>query len=772
MKIHFTFCLLLVLSQLNAQHGANHQGKFEQLGQTLADPNMYRSASGAPGPKYWQQRADYNINATLTESDQRIRGSETITYYNNSPEILTFLWLQLDENVFVNTNEANTQNTSKMNENMSLKDVRNLANAPNDLGIKIEAVTDVGGKALHYVINETMMRVDLPKPLKTGEKFAFKVTWNYRMVNRIERWGRGGYEYFSDDSNYMFTIAQWYPRMCVYSDWQGWNHKQFTGTAEFALTFGNFDVSLTVPADYMVAGTGQCSNYASVLTAAQLSRYKKATQATEPVEIVLKQEAIDAEKNKTKATKTWNYHAENVRDFAMLASPKLIWDAMNVTIDGKNIMAMSYYPKEAYGLYRKYSTRVVATTLKTYSKYTIGYPYPVAISCEAASGMEYPMICFNFGRTEKDGTYSEATKNGMIGVIIHEVGHNFFPMIVNSDERQWTWMDEGLNTFCQYLTEQAWDVNFPSRRGPAHRIVDYMKLPKEQLEPIMTNGDNLVQRGGNGYGKPATALNILRETILGRDLFDFAFKEYARRWAFKHPTPNDFFRTMEDASGTDLDWFWRGWFFGIEPCDISIDKVSWYKVNTKNPKVELADKETVNNYEESNVSRTRNMAAQKSEVETDTALADFYTSYNKYEPSAKATEDYNTYLESLSADEKSFLSAGKNFYQINFKNLGGLLMPVILEMTFADGSKQIERMPASIWRINEDEVRKVFITDKEVVSFKLDPYRETADIDESNNVAGKPTGVPNKFELFKEKQSGRRGGSTGEENPMQRARKQ
>jgi hypothetical protein len=771
MKLGLTLFAVLIMAQLQAQHGATHKAKFEQLGQTLADPNLYRSASGAPGPNYWQQRADYNIKATLTEADQRIRGTETITYYNNSPDVLTYLWLQLDENVFVNTSEANTQNISKVETTMSLKDVSRLENNPTDLGIKIEAVTDAGGMALPYVINQTMMRVDLPKPLKKGEKFAFIVQWNYKMVNRVERWGRGGYEYFSEDSNYMFTVSQWYPRLCVYSDWQGWNHKQFTGTAEFALTFGNFDVSLTVPANYIVAGTGQCSNYASVLTPAQLARYKQATKANEPVEIVLKKEAIESEKSKTAATKTWHYQAENVRDFAMLASPKLIWDAMNVTIEGKNIMAMSYYPKEAYGLYRKYSTKVVATTLKTYSKYTIGYPYPVAISCEASSGMEYPMICFNFGRTEKDGTYSESTKNGMIGVIIHEVGHNFFPMIVNSDERQWTWMDEGLNTFCQYLTEQAWDINYPSRRGPAHRIVDYMKLPKEQLEPIMTNGDNLVQRGGNGYGKPATALNILRETIMGRELFDYAFKEYAKRWAFKHPTPNDFFRTMEDASAVDLDWFWRGWFFGIEPCDISIDKVSWYKVNSKNPSVELAEKRATNLYEETSVSKTLNMAGQKSEVETDTTLIDFYSTYDKFEPSDKAINDYNEYLATLNDNEKAFLAANKNFYQIHFKNIGGLIMPIILEMTFADGSKKVAYIPASVWRINEEEVKKVFVTDKEVVSFKLDPYRETADIDESNNVAGKPSGQPNKFDLFKEKQGRARGAGSAEENPMQRSKK-
>ncbi|MDQ3291789.1 MAG: M1 family metallopeptidase, partial [Bacteroidota bacterium] len=531
---------------------SNHGNKFEQLGTIIQDPNMYRSASGAPGPRYWQQRADYNINVELDDQKQRITGSETVTYYNNSPDPLSYIWLQLDENEHNSKSDNQKFDESSMKEKMSIADVKSIMGHNQDLGVKIQSLTDGSGKSLKYTINQTMLRIDLPKTLKPGERFKFKVAWNYNISDRMTIGGRGGYEFFPEDGNYLYTISQWYPRLAVYSDFQGWQNKQFTGRGEFALAFGNFKVNITVPADHVVGATGECQNYSKVLTGAQMKRWNQARNANNPVEVVTKEEMLQALKSKDTKKKTWTYVANNVRDFAFVSSRRLVWDAMGTNVEGKKVMAMSYYGPEAYPLYNRYSTKVVAHTLKSYSKHSIAYPYPVAISVEAANGMEYPMICFNYGRAEKDGTYSEATKYGMISVIIHEVGHNFFPMIVNSDERQWTWMDEGLNTFLQYLAEQAWDNNYPSQRGPAHKIVDYMRLPKDQLEPIMTNSENIVRFGPNAYAKPATALNILRETVMGRELFDYAFKQYSRRWAFKHPTPADFFRTMEDASAVDL----------------------------------------------------------------------------------------------------------------------------------------------------------------------------------------------------------------------------
>ena len=585
--------------------------------------------------------------------------------------------------------------------------------------------------------------------------------------------GRGGYELFPEDGNHIFTIAQWYPRLCVYSDFQGWQNHQFTGRGEFALAFGNFDVKMTVPADHIVCATGEGQNYASLLTHEQQTRWRKAQTAKEPIEIVTLAEAKAAEANtagtKKQGTKTWHYKAENVRDFAWGSSRKFVWDAMAIDQAGRKVMCMSFYGKEAYPLYRRYSTKVVAHTIRSYSKFTIDYPYPVAQSIEAANGMEYPMICFNYGRAEKDGTYSEAIKYGMLGVIIHEVGHNFFPMIINSDERQWSWMDEGLNTFVEYLTEQLFDNNYPSARGPAHKIADYMRLPKNQLEPIMTNSENIVLFGPNAYSKPCTALNILRETIMGRELFDYAFKEYARRWAFKHPTPADFFRTMEDASGVDLDWFWRGWFFGIDPVDISIDTVRWYKLDDASNSLTFK-REPFRHLNQLNDAKDPSI---KFAVDQDTSLRDFYF-YNRSgddedemfrRGSSSATAPA---APDRAADSIKKLWVQKNLYELSLTNRGGLVMPVIVEFTYKDGSKEVDKIPAQIWRRNEERIKKVFVKDKEVASIRLDPGRETADINEENGLWPLKE-LPSKFTLFRGR-TGRGVPQMGLQNPMQKAK--
>ncbi|RQO64477.1 aminopeptidase [Pedobacter sp. KBW06] len=766
------FAALFLTINTYAQHlnnpGSNHGNKFEQLGTIISDPNSYRSASGAPGPAYWQQRADYEINATLDEKNLRLTGSEAITYYNNSPDPLSYLWVQLDENEHKATSDNKLTETSKMSDQMNYQSLSNIIGEANDLGVKIIRVTDEKGTALPYTINNTMMRIDLPATLQPKGKYKLNISWDYKISNRMTVGGRGGYEYFAEDDNYLFTITQWFPRMAVYSDVQGWQNKQFEGRGEFALVFGNYKVNMTVPADHVVGATGECQNYAQVLNSGSLKRWNAAQTATSPVEIVNLEEVKSAMTKKSTAKKTWTYTAENVRDFAWVSSRRLVWDAMATHINGKKIMAMSYYGPEAYPLYNKYSTKVIAHTLKVYSKHTIPYPYPVAISVEAANGMEYPMICFNYGRAEKDGTYTEAIKYGMIGVIIHEVGHNFFPMIVNSDERQWSWMDEGLNTFCQYMAEQEWDNNYPSQRGPAHKIVDYMKMPKDQLEPIMTNSENIINFGPNAYAKPATALNILRETVMGRELFDYAFKEYAKRWAFKHPTPADLFRTMEDASAVDLDWFWRGWFFGTDPVDIALNDVRYYRMNSMKQAEEKKEDKKAFEKNNDNISRGRNRAeGVKFAVEQDTTLQDFYNKFNRFEVSKTADEQFQKYYASLSADEKKLYERKKNFYELDFSNEGGLVMPIIIEWTFADGTKEVDRIPAYIWRKDENKVTKVFAKDKEVVAVQLDPYRETADINENNNSWPRKA-KPSRFELFKQQQSPR--GASAGPNPMQQSR--
>ena len=758
--------------------GSNHGNKFEQLGTILTTPNEQRTASGAPGVKYWQQRADYDIKCTLDEKNLTLNGKETITYTNNSPDVLTYIWLQLDENEHSNKNNANYQSSSKMPTRSTVQSVERTAEADkdNNFGVNVLALTDAAGKKLAYTVNKTMMRVELPTALKSGQQFVFNVTWNYKISDRMVQGGRGGYEFFPEDGNYLFTMAQWYPRLCVYSDFQGWQNHQFTGRGEFALTFGDFKVQITAPADHVIGGTGECINYNAVLTPTQLTRWQKAKVSDVPVEIVTLADAKAAETKKSTQTKTWVFQANNVRDFAWTSSRKFVWDAMAQKIAGKSVMCMSFYGKEAYGLYSKFSTRAVAHTIKTYSDFTFPYPYPVAQSVEAANGMEYPMICFNYGRTEKDGTYSETSKNGMLGVIIHEVGHNFFPMIVNSDERQWTWMDEGLNSFVEYLTEELWDNKFPSKKGPAYTIVDYMKLPKDQLEPTMTNSENIVRFGPNAYSKPATALNILRETIMGRELFDYAFKEYARRWAFKHPTPADLFRTMEDASGEDLDWFWRGWFYSTDPCDISLDSVKVARPDFKGKipggrsAVARVDKPQVNSFDDLSKIRNREDKRIVFYTDKDQNARDFYWRYDRGMEKVDTTSqkiEFGMQLDNLSSEEQAKY-AGKYFYEVNFSNKGGLIMPVILEFTYTDGTKKIDRIPAQIWRLNEQNGSKFYIEDKEVASIKLDPMRETADIDETNNTWGGKAEV-SKFQLFKQKgATAARGQSIGT-NPMQKA---
>ena len=788
MKSTLLVMLVLMTNMLFAQNiqnnpNSNHGNKFEQLGTTFPTPNEYRTASGAPGPRYWQQRCDYDIRCELDEKNLMLKGAETVTYFNNSPDVLTYLWLQLDENEHSSVNNANYQDSDPMSRQLSAQQLQQMEEnkGDNGYGFMIRKLTDALGKPLRYTINKTMMRVELPTPLKPGQRFVFMLNWDYKISNRMTVGGRGGYEYFSEDGNYLFTMTQWYPRLCVYSDFKGWQNQQFTGRGEFALTFGNFRVQMTVPADHVVLSTGECQNYPMVLTPAQQARWKQAQTAKEPIEIVTLDEAKAAEKKKLTTKKTWIYKADNVRDFAWTSSRKFVWDAMPIYVEGKKVMCMSGYGKEAYGLYRPYSTKAVAHTIKTYSDFTIPYPYPVAQSIEASNGMEYPMICFNYGRTEKDGTYSESIKNGMLGVIIHEVGHNFFPMIINSDERQWSWMDEGLNTFVEYLAEELWDNKFPSRRGPAAYITDYMKLPKDQLEPIMTNSHNIVQFGPNAYSKPATGLNILRETIMGRELFDYAFKEYARRWAFKHPEPADLFRTLEDASGEDLDWFWRGWFYSTEACDISLDTVKYAVADTRMANVgtartttmrRSADKPLVNTFEDISKIRNRTDSTIVFATDADTTLRDFYWRY------ARGLEPYDTSRreitmgggapEQLTQEEKNRY-ANLHQYELTFSNKGGLVMPIIIEWTFKDGSKETEKIPAQVWRLNEKKVVKSFIKEKEVASIKLDPLRETADIDESNN-SWRTLSAPSRFTIFKQGQSGgRRSGGGQAGNPMQRA---
>ena len=714
-RAFFLSILMMAILGVWGQTPTQWGQKFEQLGTSLPTPNTYRTASGAPGKDYWQQRADYKIELTLDDVKQQIEGTEAITYFNQSPDPLDYLWLQLDQNFRAQDSETPLVTEYFMKDSVSAKELFTIQNNF-DGGFRIDKVLDEAGQPLAYFINKTMMRINLEHPLLPGAQMTFQVDWHYKINDRMSLGGRSGYEYFPKDDNYSYTIAQFYPRMAVYDDVEGWQNKQFLGRGEFALSFGNFEVAMTVPEDFIVGATGTLQNPKDVLTSKEQLRFEKAKQSFEdPVIIVTQEEAIQKEAHKKRGKATWTFKADSVRDFAFAASRKYIWDAMAVDLNGKKSLAMSYYPKEGNPLWESHSTRAVRQTLITYSRYTIDYPYPVAISVHAASlGMEYPMICFNFGRPEADGTYTDETKWRMISVIIHEVGHNFFPMIINSDERQWTWMDEGLDSFVQSIATKEYDANFPVGRGAPEQIIPYMSGEQGLLRPIMTNSEQILQFGNNAYAKPATALSILRETVMGPELFDYAFKKYAERWAFKSPAPADFFRTMEDASAIDLDWFWRGWFYTTDYVDIGVEEVKHYRMQTEEEGLEK-----------------RQISGEDKKLNTEQKR--FTEEVNTFVFKNTEAKEYREFKNKFNEIEIKEGFADQNFYEVKLANKGGLVMPVIIEWSYADGSTEREKLPAEIWRKNEKEVTKVFVKPKEVVGIVIDPNKETADADTGNN---------------------------------------
>ena len=759
----------LTLAQPVENRKYGQEDKFRQLEEILPTPNGYRNAAGEPGPDYWQQNADYVIDVQLDDEKQHLAGSEKITYHNHSPHTLRYLWLQVDANIFAPDSEASLLRRGLVPPRMSLQAMKNMeARKVFDGSAKITSVKDAKGADLTHTIIRTMMRIELPAPLPPKQSFEFSVDWNYAINDADLMSGRTGYEYFEKDKNYLYEIAQWFPRLVAFTDATGWQHKQFLGQGEFTLELGDYLVRITAPDDHIVGATGVLQNPADVLTAEQIDRLARAKTSSKPLFIVTPEEAQANEKEGTGKSKTWVFHAHNVRDFAFASSRKFIWDAQGHNVEGVPTMAMSFYPNEAEPLWSKYSTAAIIHTLNVYSRYTFGYPYPTAISVNGPiGGMEYPMICFNGPRPKADGTYSAGTKYGLISVVIHEVGHNYFPMIVNSDERQWTWMDEGINTFLQYLAEQEWEEDYPSERGEPAAITPYM-LSVAQV-PIMTSSDSILQFGENAYAKPATALNILRETVLGRELFDYAFKEYSRRWMFKRPMPADFFRTMEDASGVDLDWFWRGWFYSTDHCDIAIDKVVWSIPDDTDPDKETTRRREAEAAKLPTMSDSRNQPLSKL-VDRIPELKDFYNSYDKNEITPEQREAYQRFIEKLTDDERKMVEAKKNFYTVKLKNVGGLVMPIVLRVIYEDGSDQFIRLPAEAWQLNALETSTGFMSEKLMKSIELDPYRETADANRDNNFFPEKF-EPSRFQLYKSNERESRRNRDGGENPMQVAKR-
>ena len=736
------------LLQAQTPQGHVNNNKFKQLYDQFADPNKYHNASGAPGVEYFQQKVDYVMDIELDDEKSKLYGQETITYTNNSPDPLPYLWIQLDQNIREKDAPALEKNPAS---NPATIDpnafVQSYVKDSFDGGFNIDWVQDENGKALPFKVNQTMMRVDLPKVIGPGESYVFKIKWWYNINNHVVNRARSGYEFFEEDGNKAYVIAQFFPRLCVYNDVEGWQNYQFWGNGEFALEFGDYDVNITVPSDHIMEATGSLQNPKEVLTKKEYNRFLASeTSFDSPLLIVTEEEAKAKEGSFSKKKSTWKYSAKNVRDFGFATSRKFIWERQAVQLENQKVMAVSLYPKEGNPLWEEYSTKAVVQSLKTYSKFTFDYPYPKAVSVHAKrQGMEYPMICWNYGRPDKDGKYSERLKFRMISVIIHEVGHNFFPMIVNSDERQWGWMDEGLDTFVQYLTEQEFGITYPdalkslskypSRRGEPQKIVSYMAGDQDFISPIMSNPENVYQLGPNAYAKPATALNILRETVMGREAFDHAFKTYAQRWMFKHPTPEDFFRTMEDASAIDLDWFWRGWFYTTDVVDIGVKKVKrYYYSDTPDQKAK----------KESNSQDVSNLLYK---IDEDSEL---------FDPNVLGKNPINDSKALQQNMQEEGLETAKiptYFYEIEFEKPGGLVMPLIVEYAYADGSKERITYPVQLWRKNDASVKKIITSDKELVGVTVDPDQETADVNPDNNSWPKKE-TPSDFEKFKEKIKG------------------
>jgi hypothetical protein len=714
----FLFANLISYGQeIDLKEGHTNNNKFKQLKDEFATPNSQHTASGAPGINYTQQQVDYKMDVYLDDKNQKLSGNESIVYHNNSKDILTYLWVQLDQNKrALDSKSPDIEGGGPELLYTPEKFAADFIDKPFDGGFNIVHIKDNKGKELSYTINHTMMRIDLPKPLAAGKTFKFQIKWWYNINDHVLQRDRSGYEHFPKDGNNLYVIAQFFPRLCVYNNVEGWQNMQFWGGSEFALEFGNYNVNITTPKDHILNATGVLTNAKKVLTKTQLQRLDAAKSSFDkPVIIVSQEEAILAEKQKSTETKTWSFNAENVRDFAFASSRKFIWDGMAVNINGKTVMAYSLYPKEGNPLWEKYSTKVVAHTLKEYSSYTFDYPYHKAISVHSKNqGMEYPQICWNYGRPRPDGTYENRTRDAMIGVITHEVGHNFFPMIVNSDERQWAWMDEGINSFIETLTELSFDENFDTGNLPAD-IVPYMDGDQSNISPIMTQGDNILQLGPNAYTKPAAGLYLLRETIMGHKLFDYAFKTYAQRWMFKHPTPEDFFRTMEDASAVDLDWFWRGWFYTTDFNDIGVKNVKQYRVTSKPTKdvIKLA----------------KTYGVTESQIRPSIYLST--DEITEGEP--KTPLDIKILKNFIAVNYDTEAEIPNYFYEITFEKPGGLVMPILVEYTYEDGSTESKKYPAQIWSKNDKEVKKVVASQKAIIKIVIDPKLETADVNTSNN---------------------------------------
>ena len=568
--ISFCFVITSAFSQKKPESIFNPQELFAQNFFTK-NGNEFRSANGAPGPKYWQNRADYNLYATIDTVENTLTCTETISYTNNSPDALPSLWLQLDQNTY--RKEARSDFYSSR------------GGGDHTDGYQFESVTiESGGKTTkaNYIINDTRMQIRLANNLLSKEKIKIHIRYHYSIPGKFG----GRNDFFSTKNGKIYEIAQWYPRMCVYDDLEGWSTLPFLGSGEFYCEYGDFDYTVTVPAGMLVAGSGELQNEKEVLTSTQIERLNAARKSDKTIMIRTEEEVNnDAGKKLNKKPVSWHFKMNNTRDVAFGASAAYMWDAAKVNLpEGKKALAMSVYPVESAGedAWGR-ATEYLKKSIEYFSAKWFVYPYPVAVNeAGMAGGMEYPGIVFD-GINDKAGE--------LYWVTAHEIGHNWFPMIVGSDERRYAFMDEGFNTFIDVYAADEFNKGeyapkrdgeyAPGKGNPADEIIPWLK--DSAAPDMMTRADQFPEKYRHPieYFKPAFGLVLLREVILGHDRFDYAFKKYIERWAYKHPSPDDFFRTINNEGGEDLSWFWKEWFYHNWQLDLAVQSVSYSKGDAK-----------------------------------------------------------------------------------------------------------------------------------------------------------------------------------------------
>lgn len=723
------FCQFLMLPLAIAVSAVAHAEAtpFSPLGSLVDPPSATRGADGRPTSTYWQQHIAYDIDATLDVERRVINAQAELRYTNNAPQALDAIWFEISPEA--TTKDAIAHRSATINvDSASVRDLRGLREQEErGGGLVVSSVADSEDRPLAFEARGTQLRVALPRPLASGQTVRIKLAWRVALVDLDRKGGRTGYMLLSSGDP-IFHIAQWYPQPVAFTDYGGWRNVPFVDHGEFAPELGDYNVSLTLPAGQLVAATGVLTNEADVLTGVERTRLARLRQG-KVTEIVTAAEA--ATKRRSSETRTWRFAARNVRDFALAASLRYRWDA---TLAGTSaVRAMTFYPSEASALWRPLALPAIGHALDVYGRMTFDYPYPVVQAAFGPNdGMEHTMLAFSrYPPDGPNGTYSRERKRDFLWVLTHEVGHNWFPLIVNSDERAWTWMDEGLTSYLETLATLEWSGDYTTRPNLPAMLGAEREATGRQ--PPMTPANAVVDLFPTQYHRPAAALQVLRELVLGRETFDRAFRAYARAWMFKRPTPGDFFRTINQESGADLDWFWRAWFFSTDHVDLSLERVAALRLVAVPADAIPAPADAT---PPANLTVLRNAAeGRRLMVEQVPRLADAYDRIPERTlagatPSAHAVVDVQRTLDAL--------GQGGVFYELDIRNRGGVVSPVPIRIDYRDGTSERYVVPVELWFGDTKRAQHILWRAKSIRSVTLDPDAATGDVDRGNNGGAVP----------------------------------